>query len=141
MEITSWEKLYRKAQDALLGEKFLTPLMKGGYVSAALLTNKGNIYTAVNIDCRCALGYCAERFAAYKVFEANKNEKIVRLVCLYRDKGPTLPCGACREFLMQFDKDAGNIEILLDLKTHKTIKLSDTMPYYWGQSKYQNATV
>lgn len=33
------------------------------------------------------------------------------------------PCGACREYMMQLDKDSGNIEILLDLETKKNCSI------------------
>ena len=136
MKDITWEKLFKAAENAMQGERIISPFAKGGYVSTAISTDKGNIYTAVNVDLRCALGICSERLAAYKLFEANKNEKIQKLVCLYRNQGPSLPCGACREFLMQLGKDWGEAEILLDLKTLKTVKLKDTMHPWWGESRY-----
>ena len=46
------------------------------------------------------------------------------------------PCGACREFMMQLDKDSGEIEILLDLETRKTIRLKELIPDWWGAERF-----
>ena len=43
-----------------------------GHVSCALMTEKGNIYTGININSKCALGNCAEQAA---ILEMLKNEK------------------------------------------------------------------
>jgi len=130
----SWDELINAARAAMQGERVISPFMKGGYVATALLTDLGNIYTAVNLESRCHLGSCSERFAVYKVFEANKNEKIVRCVCMYREK-VDLPCGACREFFMQYGNDSGEMEILLDIASKKSVKLKDTMSPWWGEPR------
>lgn len=46
------------------------------------------------------------------------------------------PCGACREYMIQLDKDSGDIEILLDLDTQKTIKLKELIPDWWGTDRF-----
>ena len=51
----TWDKLYiaaRKAQQ----EREISPLITAGGVSAALLTEQGNIYVGVCIDTACSLG-------------------------------------------------------------------------------------
>ena len=131
MKEVTWEALIEAATKAMQGERIISPRVKGGYVSTALLTDQGNIYTAVNMESSCSIALCSERYAIYKVFEANKNERIVRCVCLYRDKGPNLPCGACRELFMQYG-NCEEMEILLDQNTLKTVKLKDTMSPWWG---------
>lgn len=129
-----WDELIKAAEAAIQGERIVSPFMKGGYVSTALQTDKGNIYTAVNFEAKCGLTQCSERYALYKVFEANKDEKVVRCVCFYRNK-VSLPCGACREFFMQYGNGIEDMEILLDLKTKKSVKLKDTMDPWWGEKK------
>jgi cytidine deaminase len=62
----------------------------------------------------------------------NGENKIIKLVCCSRDGKVGLPCGACREYLMQLDKNSGNIEILINLETMEIIKLKDVMPMWWG---------
>ena len=46
------------------------------------------------------------------------------------------PCGSCREFMMQLDKNSGDIEILLDIDTQKTVKLKELLPDWWGTNKF-----
>lgn len=43
---------------------------------------------------------------------------------------------SCREYMMQLDKDSGEIEILLDLDNQKTVKLKDLIPDWWGTHKF-----
>jgi cytidine deaminase len=74
---------------------------------------------------------CAERNAIANMITNGEN-KITKLVCCFSDGKPGLPCGACRKFLMQLDKDSGNIEILINNETMETIKLRDLMPMWWG---------
>ena len=130
----SWKELTAKARDAIQGDRVASPCVKGGYVSTALLTDKGNVYTGINLDAKCALGSCSERYTLHKVFEANKNEKVIRCVCFYRNE-VHLPCGACRELFMQYGNGIEDMEILLDIETEKTVKLKDTMSPWWGASK------
>lgn len=47
------------------------------------------------------------------------------------------PCGACREYLMQLDKESGKMEILVDLESEKVIKLSALIPDWWGTSRFE----
>ena len=37
---------------------------------------------------------------------------------------------------MQLDKDSGEIEILLDLETEKTVKLKELIPDWWGYHRF-----
>ncbi len=46
------------------------------------------------------------------------------------------PCGACREIMMQLDRDSGNIEILLDIETEKTVRLKELVPNWWGIDRF-----
>ena len=39
--------------------------------------------------------------------------------------------------MMQLDKDSGDIEILLDLETEKTVKLKDLVPDWWGKERFE----
>ena len=51
--------LYEKARQAA-GHRVLTPYTEAGSVGAAILTKSGKIYTGVNIDTACSMGFCAE---------------------------------------------------------------------------------
>jgi cytidine deaminase len=135
MKEIGFSELYEIAKNKINPKK-ISPFIEAGGVSAAILTENGNVYTGVCIDTSCSLGMCAERNAIANMI-ANGEHKIIKLVCYFYDGKLGLPCGACREFLMQLDKNSGNIEILLDVKTMKTIKLKDIVPMWWGEGAFK----
>ncbi len=125
----TWDKLYiaaRKVQH----ERKISSLIEVGAVSAALLTTKGTIYVGVCIDTACSLGMCAERNAIANMI-TNGESQIAKIVAVMPDGKAGMPCGACREFMMQLDKDAGEIEILCDYETKKSVKLNALIPDWW----------
>ena len=131
----AWDKLYiaaRKAQH----ERKLSPLIEAGGVSAAVLSAKGNIYTGVCIDTACSLGMCAERNAIANMI-TNGESQIAKIVAVMPDGKAGMPCGACREFMMQLDKTAGEIEILSDYETKKTIRLKSLTPEWWSKDQME----
>jgi cytidine deaminase len=67
----------------------------------------------------------------------NGENKIIKLVCCFSDGRIGMPCGACREYLMQLDKDSGNIEILLNIETMETVRLKDMIPMWWGSEYFE----
>ena len=87
-----------------------------------ILTKRGNIYVGVCIDTACTLGMCAERNAIANMI-TNGESQIDKVVAVMPDGRVGSPCGACREYMMQLDKNSGEIEILLDLETKKTVRL------------------
>ena len=105
--------------------------MQAGGVAAAIITDKGNIYTGVCIDTASSLGMCAERNAMANMI-TNGEKCIKKVVAVMYDGSVGSPCGACREFMMQLDKDSKDIEILVDRDTLKTVKLGELMPDWWG---------
>lgn len=131
-----WDILLKEAQD-VLNPRTVSPFIAAGGVGAAILTKDGNIYTGVCIDTASTLGMCAERNAIANMI-TNGESKIDKLVCVMRNKNVGSPCGACREYLMQLDKDSGNIEILKDRNTYETITLKELLPDWWGYSRYEN---
>lgn len=40
------------------------------------------------------------------------------------------------EYMMQLDKDSGEIEILLDLDAQRTVKLKELIPDWWGTNRF-----
>ena len=111
-------------------------LLTAGGVAAAILTAAGNVYTGVCIDTACTLGMCAERSAIANMI-TNGESRIVRLVCVMGDGRVGMPCGACREFMMQLDKDSPGLEILADAETGKTVRLRELMPHWWGAERFR----
>ena len=45
--------------------------------------------------------------------------------------------GACREYMMQLDKNSGEIGILLDIETKKTVRLKELVPNWWGYDRFR----
>lgn len=127
--------LYQIAKSKL-NPRTISPFIEAGGVSAAIFTNNGNIYTGVCIDTSCSLGMCAERNAIANMI-TNGESKIKKLVCCTRDGKVGLPCGACREFLMQLDADSAAIEILVDVESMKTITLGELLPDWWGIERFK----
>ena len=130
-----WKKLYDEAVKVQNG-RTVSPFIEAGSVAAAILTKQGNIYVGVCIDTASTLGMCAERNAIANMI-TNGESQIDKVVAVTPDGSVGSPCGACREYMMQLDKDSGEIEILLDLKTEKTIKLKELIPDWWGHYRFR----
>ena len=95
----TWDKMYiaaRKVQN----KREISSFVEAGGVSAAVLTEKGNIYVGVCIDTACSLGMCAERNAIANMITNGENR--IRRVIAVDGRGKVIPpCGACREFMTQ----------------------------------------
>lgn len=78
---------------------------------------------------------CAERNAIANMI-TNGESKIIKLICVMKNKHVGTPCGVCREYLIQLDKNSKNIEILINRDTYETIKLEELVPMWWGYDRY-----
>lgn len=131
-----WDTLYNEARK-VQNDRTVSPFIDAGGVAAALLSAGGNIYVGVCIDTASTLGMCAER-SAISAMLTHGESKIEKVVTVMPDGKVGSPCGACREFMMQLDKDSGNIEILLDKDTKNTVFLRELLPDWWGKSRFEN---
>ena len=108
----------RKVGDRLFGD-----------VGAALVTDKGNVYTGVCID-TSGIGFCAEQSTIAAMMTAGET-KVEKIVATWKDEnGDTFvisPCGHCREFMRQTNDGKMDIEVVLSKE--KTAKLSELLPY------------
>ncbi len=125
----TWDQLYIAARKVQY-ERKISSSIEAGAVSAALLTTKGNIYAGVCIDTACSLGMCAERNAIANMI-TNGESQITKIVAVMPDGKAGMPCGACREFMMQLDQEAGEIEVLCDYETKRVVKLKTLLPDWW----------
>ena len=98
-----------------------------GKVGTALLTDRGNVYTGIDINVPCAIGFCAEHSAIASMLEAGEN-RIVKAVSVSAKYGIIAPCGRCREFMYQINPENLKCEILLKDGT-KT--LDELLPDRW----------
>lgn len=125
----TWNELYEKSIDVgtenKVSESFYT-----GSVGAAILSDTDNIYSGVSIDTACSIGFCAER-NAIGTMVTNGDKKITKMVATKNGK-VIMPCGVCREFMMQLGHDSKNIEILASLEPLSTVLLKDLLPNYWA---------
>lgn len=133
-----WKQLYDAAVRVQHGRS-ISPFIEAGGVAAAILTRSGNIYVGVCIDTASTLGMCAERNAIANMI-TNGESQIDKVVAVMPDGRVGSPCGACREYMMQLDRNSGEIEILLDLETEKTVRLKDSIPDWWGTDRFQEET-
>lgn len=129
-----WDKLYNEACK-IQNSRVISPFIEGGQVAAAILTKKGNIYTGVCLDTASTLGICAERNAIFNML-TNGESKIEKIVCVMSNGNVGTPCGACRELIMQLDKDSKNIQILIDKNEYKAITMNVLMPNWWGTNRF-----
>ena len=128
-----WEMLIRRAR-AVLNPRSISPFVEAGGVAAAILTKSGAVYTGVCIDTACSLGMCAERSAAANMI-TNGEHRIAKLVCIMGDGKAGMPCGACRELLMQLSPENAEMEILKNCETFETIRLGALVPNWWGDGR------
>lgn len=128
--------MYERAK-AVLKPRTISPFISAGGVAAAVLTEQSNIYVGVCIDTSCSLGMCAERNAIANML-TNGESRIVKVIAIMADGSVGAPCGACRELLMQLDKNSKDIEILMDYETMHSVKLGELCPEWWTEDRFEN---
>lgn len=95
------QELYRIAND--VKENAYAPY-SGFRVGAALLTRSGKVYTGVNVE-NASYGatLCAERGAVAKAVSEGDGE--FRVLAVASSAGEAMPCGICRQVLMEFEPE------------------------------------
>ncbi|MBQ9792954.1 MAG: cytidine deaminase [Clostridia bacterium] len=136
-----WEKLYLKAKQEYHPEE-ISPFIQAHHVVCALEAENGEIYTGFCIEgASGVMALCAERVAALNMY-IQSGQTVIKRMIAFRNNPPKenggMPCGACREFLLQLSPKNKDIEILTDYETRKTVKLIDLMPNWWGWKRYNN---
>ena len=128
--MNKWEEMYIAAK-AVQNERRISDYIEAGSVGAAILTAWGKIYTGVCIDTCSTLGICAERNAIFNMI-TNGEDKIKRVLTIMPNGKTGTPCGACRELMVQLmPNDYKEIEIMLDYKNKKILKLGEITPEWW----------
>lgn len=121
------DELYQIALETIASQ-ILKKYGKAGHVACALETSDGNIYTGICIDVPCSIGLCAEQSAIAEMLK-HRETKIKKIVAAFEDGVVIAPCGRCREFIAQIDKENMNTEVVLDGNSNK--KLSKLLPERW----------
>ena len=80
-------------------------------VGAALCDEKGNVFSGANVEnVSYGLTVCAERSAVFSGI-SNGINSIAVMVIYTPTKTPTPPCGACRQVIQEFSKNAVIISV------------------------------
>lgn len=102
-------------------------------VGAAILTDRGRIYTGTNVEnASYGLCNCAERTAIFTAIAAG--EKRLRLTCVvvYTPTATaSSPCGACRQVINEFGP-AARIVSLCDGSDRIDTTLDQLLPHAFG---------
>ena len=86
------------------------------------------------------MNLCAERVAALNMY-VNSGQAVIKRIITFRDQPPSggssgMPCGACREFLLQLSNQNRHTQILVDYPSRQTITLEELTPLWWGEKRY-----
>jgi cytidine deaminase len=112
----------------LVGEfPLIKPSLTAGAVAAALLTDAGNLYTGINLDLACGIGFCAEHSAIADMLK-NRETWIRRIVAVDAQR-IVAPCGRCRELMVQVDRR--NMECIVLLPAGVKVTLRELLPNAW----------
>ena len=100
-------------------------------VGAAILTSDGRIFSGGNIEnASFGLTNCAERTAIFKAISEGATE--ITQVVVYTPTGePTTPCGACRQVIREFGKNAKCVSIC-DSEQRLETTLEALLPQSFG---------
>ena len=110
-----------------VNERQLSKIATAGTVAAAILTDKGNVYTGVCIDTPAGMGFCAEHSAIAAMITANESHIVKCVATGVDDKGACAPCGRCREFINAVHDENYKCEIMLEDGSITTIE--KLLPY------------
>ena len=136
-----WEKLYEVAKKQY-NPHDLSPFFYSNHVACAIEAEDGQIFAGFCIEgASGVLNLCAERVAVVNMI-VNSNQTVIKRILVMRDKPPYtegnfLPCGACREFLMQLDIKNQDCQILTDYESKSYITLKELIPHWWGMERYK----
>ena len=136
-----WEEMYLKAKKEY-HPKEISPFIQAHHVVAAVQSESGKIFTGFCIEgASGVMNLCAERVAILNMYINTRETKIKRMIAFRKEppKGNEgMPCGACREFLMQLSYENRNTEIMTDYENRKIVLLKDILPNWWGDNRYKS---
>lgn len=114
--------------EAVLGEfQLAKPSLTAGSVSCALSSATGQVYTGICLDLACGIGFCAEHAAIAEMLKAR--ETAIDSIVAVSAKRILMPCGRCRELMVQVDSANLNTKVVVDRMNH--IRLSELLPHPW----------
>ncbi len=138
-----WEQLYIKAKE-LYHPIDVSPFICAHHVVCALEAENGQIFTGFCIEsCSGVMNLCAERVAALNMY-VNSGQTVIKRLIAFRVRAPYgggsgIPCGACREFLIQLSLQNKYTEIMVDYGKREIITLEKLLPNWWGEERYRTS--
>jgi cytidine deaminase len=94
--------------------------------ACALITEKGNIYTGVNLGVENPSAVCAEPVAVGSML-TNGEDKAKTIVTVNKKGGISSPCGVCRELIHELN--VGNPFMIINKE--EKVKLNELLPHAW----------
>lgn len=125
----NFDELYTLAKNTL-NPRELSKNSYAGSVAAAIECESGNVYTGVCIDTPSSMGFCAEHSAIATMITSGEN-RIIKLIAVYKDGTIIPPCGRCREFISQIHEYNNKCEVMVNNDTVVTIE--DLLPHRWEE--------
>lgn len=98
-------------------------------VKAAILTEKGSIFSGCNVEnASYGLAVCAERVAIFSAVAQEGGEKMkIRAIAVVDESGSACPpCGACRQVILEVGPDA--VVIFQGKKDFEEMRASELLP-------------
>jgi len=99
------------------------------HVGAAVLTDSGEVFVGCNVEnASYGLTNCAERSAIFTAVQQSKAEKLqIRAVAVVNgEELPCSPCGACRQVIAEFGRQA--IVIFKGQQGYRQMSIADLLP-------------
>lgn len=129
-----FEKLIAEAKK-YAKKRILSEYTYCGHVSCALMSSKGNIYTGININSKCALGNCAEQAAILEMLKNGESE--IEKIVSYSVKGCIYsPCGKCRELIRMINSNNLKTKVMVSEERCCTIK--ELLPEAFERKECEN---
>jgi cytidine deaminase len=98
-----------------------------GAVGAALITDKGNIYTGICVIVACGIGFCAEHSAIAEMLK--HGEKNIHAVVAIEEGKVLPPCGRCRELMVNIS--SYNQQTMVAVSNNQLVQLKELIPHQW----------
>ena len=131
MQLLPGETAQELYEEARLAAGFAYAPFSDYPVGAAVLTKNGNIFRGANIEnASYGLTICAERIAIGNTISADSIDIVA--LAVYTEAGSAAPCGACRQFIIEFGK---NIIVIFNQDGALVqVPISELLPYAFDKS-------
>ena len=100
-------------------------------VGASILYKSGNVYGGCNVEnSSYGLSLCAERNAISNAVAHGEKSAPVAIAIVSKNRKMCSPCGACRQWLVEFEHKDIDVEVILEGENGepKVYKASELLP-------------